>query len=143
MYKERISISVEVVGNRPYRDSQNAALEIAIINNSHSPVSIDSMEIIATDNSGNEIIGKVVGRYELFYRNKTTSRGEERINHEVYFRDVPFQLSPKGSDRGWHRVKFDHIAITDLSKINCNLIVYCNSKKKHFKINVPKSELST
>ena len=35
------------------------------------------------------------------------------IDNEVYFRDVPFQLSPKGSDRGWHRVRFDHIALTD------------------------------
>lgn len=143
MYKERISISAEVVGNRPYSDSQNTGLEIAIINNSQSPVSIDSIVVKVTDNSDNEITGKVVGRYELFYRNQTRSGQKERVDNEVFFRDVPFQLSPKGSDRGWHRVNFDHIALTDLSHFKCELIVYCNSKKKIFNIQIPKSEFTT
>lgn len=52
LYKERVSLSVNVVGNGPYRDSKNTALEITIINNSMSPVSIDSIDVEVKDNSG-------------------------------------------------------------------------------------------
>lgn len=140
LYKERVSLSVNVVGNRPYRDSKNTALEITIINNSMSPVSIDSIDVEVKDNSGNKTTGKVIGRYELFYRNNTRSGQKVTIDNEVYFRDMPFQLSPKGSDRGWHRVRFDYIALTDLSHYKCELIIYCNSKKKKFTIKIPASE---
>ena len=65
---------MNVVGNRPYRDSKNTDLEITIINNSMSPVSIDRIDVEVKDNSGNKTTGKVIGRYELFYRNNTRSR---------------------------------------------------------------------
>lgn len=58
LYKERVSLSVNVVGNRPYKDSKNTALEITIINNTMSPVSIDSIDVEVKDNSGNKTTGK-------------------------------------------------------------------------------------
>lgn len=140
LYTERIYLAVEVVGSRPYGDSRNTALEITIINNSMSPVSIDSIEVNVTDSSGALTTGKVVGRYELSKRSKETFKGVTKIVNEQYFYEVPFQLSPKGSTRGWHRVNFEHIAITDLSHFECELIIYCNSKKKTFNVSVPKSE---
>lgn len=134
-WSERINIEAKVKQSYGYRDAQNVALNIAVINNSKLPVSISQMELVVQFVNGPLTAG-CIGINELFIRQKTGGV----ITKETFFSEVPFYIAALGNKSGWYRFEFDHIPLTtNLDEFKCKLRFFCHGKIKELDIVIPKA----
>lgn len=135
--KEKVNLTVEVHDSWGAGDSRNIVLDIAIINNSHLPITINRIELGMMYSNG-ELITRCYGKDERFITESTNGKVQNVINYE----QLPLDIPSLGSQRGWFQFNSVKVPVTrELNNLKCRLIIYCKGKAISIPVLIPKSKL--